>query len=141
MIPKDTRQDMSINAYRRTMRESESPRQIERRLLSSVTGRMENVAQRYDHASSTHERLTILSEGLRGTLSENQAIWSALKMDLADPGNALPKDLRASLLSLAIFVERTTATVLGGAAGVGIMAEINNNIIDGLTTPQLARSA
>lgn len=132
---------MSINAYRRTMRESESPRQIERRLLSSVTGRMENMAKEYDEARSDRERLGLLAEGLRETLAENQRIWSALKMDLAEPGNALPKELRASLLSLAIFVERTTAHVLGGAAGVGIMAEINNNIINGLTTPELSRSA
>jgi flagellar biosynthesis activator protein FlaF len=132
---------MSINAYRRTMRESESPRQIERRLLSAVTGRMEIVAQKFDQAGSVQERQTILAEGLRSAVSENQAIWSALKMDLAEPGNALPKDLRASLLSLAIFVERTTAKVLGGTAGVGIMAEINNNIIDALMTPELARSA
>jgi flagellar biosynthesis activator protein FlaF len=132
---------MSINAYRRTMRESETPRQIERRLLSSVTGRMEGVAETYDQASSNRERMTILSEGLRSALSENQAIWSALKMDLADPGNALPADLRATLLSIALFMERTTASVLGGAPGVGIMTEINNNIINALMTPKLARSA
>lgn len=132
---------MSINAYRRTLRENESPRQIERRLLSSVTGRMESVAQEYDRAEGTQARLTILSQGLRAALQENQKIWSALKYDLAEPGNALPQELRAGLLSLAIWVERTTAEVLGGKPGVSAMAEINNNIITALLPPELARSA
>lgn len=132
---------MSINAYRRTLRENESPRQIERRLLSSVTGRMESVAQEYDRAEGTQARLTILSQGLRAALQENQKIWSALKYDLAEPGNALPQELRAGLISIALWMERATNDVMGGEAGVGAIAQINNTIIDALLPSELARSA
>ena len=68
---------MSIDAYRRTLREVESPRQIERRLMSNITGRLDSVADRFDDAVARHERLMLLATGLRTALAENQKLWSA----------------------------------------------------------------
>ena len=124
---------MTIAAYKRTIRESESPRQIERRILSNITGRLEAEAQAFDGAAYLADRTRILAAGLRGTLRDNQAIWIALRNDLAQPANALPPALRASLISIALWVERQTLQVLGGAAGIRALAEVNNNIIAGLS--------
>ena len=132
---------MSINAYRRTLREVETPRQIERRLLSTVTGRMEQMADKFDNAESSYERLVILATGLRAALAENQRIWSAMKYDLTEEGNNLPHELRARLLSLAIWVEKTTSSILGGTAGVRALTTVNNNIIEALNVQQLRESA
>ncbi|WP_109468049.1 flagellar biosynthesis regulator FlaF [Albibacillus kandeliae] len=124
---------MSITAYRRTLREVESPRQIERRLLTTITGRMEQFAEEYDSAESSFVRLTVLSSGLREAIAENQKIWSAMKYDLTLPENQLPADLRASLISLANWVEKTSSGILGGRAGVRALTTVNNNIIVALS--------
>ena len=124
---------MSIDAYRRTLREVESPRQIERRLMSNITGRLDSVADRFDDADARHERLMLLATGLRTALAENQKLWSAMKYDLSENENNLPHELRARLLSLAIWVEKTTAAVLGGTAGVRALVSVNNNIVAALS--------
>lgn len=123
---------MSINAYKRTLREIESPRQIERRILASITGRLEEFADRYDEAGSSFERITVLASGLRKALTENQKFWQTLKYDLSEPGNALTPELRAGLLSLAIWVEKTTSSVFGGDAGVRALINVNANIVTAL---------
>lgn len=122
---------MSIAAYKNTIRHSESPRQIERRILSRLTGELEAFGA-YDSATSSLERLNILANGLRTALSENQTFWAALKRDLALPTNALPTELRAGLLSIAIWVDQKTKTVLGGQPGVMALVEINRTIVAGL---------
>lgn len=124
---------MTIAAYKRTIRESETPRQIERRILSNITGRLEAEATAFDGDIQLSERARMLAAGLRVTLRDNQALWIALRDDLAQPANALPPPLRASLISIALWVERQTTEVLGGAAGVGVLAAVNNNIIAGLS--------
>lgn len=123
---------MSIAAYKKTIRESESPRQIERRILSRVTGEMEGDAAAFDRATSRAERLTLLAGGLRGSLHDNQKFWSAVKADLSQDGNALPHELRAQLISLALWVERQTSSVLGGGGGIAALVSVNRSIIDGL---------
>lgn len=135
---------MSIAAYKSTIRQSESPRQIERRILSRLTGALEAHAA-FDTAP-TMERLNILSNGLRHALSENQTFWGELKYDLAQPGNALSPDLRAGLLSIALWVDRQTSAIMGGQPGVRALADINRTIIKGLsaapaTTAPLAADA
>ncbi|MGY6704323.1 flagellar biosynthesis regulator FlaF [Roseinatronobacter sp.] len=125
---------MSIAAYKSTIRQSESPRQIERRILSRLTGALEAHVG-YDTAAP-FERVQILSNGLRDTLSENQTFWNELKYDLAQPANGLSPELRAGLLSIALWVHRQTSAVMGGQSGVRALADINRNIITGLSAPK-----
>lgn len=122
---------MSIAAYKSTIRQSESPRQIERRILSRLTGALEAHAA-YDTATKS-ERLDILSKGLRNALSDNQNFWNELKYDLAQPGNALSPELRAGLLSIALWIDRQTSAVMGGQGSVRALADINRTIITGLS--------
>lgn len=124
---------MTVLAYKRTIRESESPRQIERRILSNITGRLEEQALAYDHAPSLADRSQMLAAGLRDTLRENQELWIAMRNDLAQPTNSLAPSLRATLISIALWIERHTAHVLGGGAGIVALTEVNNNIIAGLS--------
>lgn len=121
---------MSIAAYKSTIRQSESPRQIERRILSRLTGQLEAHAA-FDTATGL-ERIEILARGLRAALAENQIFWNELKYDLAQPGNALSPELRAGLISIALWIDRQTSAVMGGDPGVMALAEINRNIIAGL---------
>ena len=123
---------MSIAAYKTTIRESETPRQIERRILSRLTGQMAAQAETFDRAESNLERAMLLADGLRDNLAHNQKFWGELQFDLAQPGNELPAELRAGLISLALFVDRQTNAVMGGNAGVGALVEINRSIVAGL---------
>lgn len=123
---------MSVSAYKRTMREAESPRAIERQIFSRITSSLSTYAESYDAADSREARLRILSGGLQVSLSENIRLWSVLKTDLQREDNALPQALRAQLISLALFVERQTRGILRGEAKVAGLISLNRSIIDGL---------
>ncbi|MEI4472016.1 flagellar biosynthesis regulator FlaF [Frigidibacter sp. MR17.24] len=123
---------MSILAYKRTIRETENPRQIERRILLAANVKLESFAAAYDAAQDSADRLGVLSQGLREALVENQKVWFAFRADLAGPQNTLPQGLRAALLSLSHWVDRQTNAILGGTARVTPLIDINRNIIAGL---------
>jgi len=58
---------------------------------------------------------------------------SSLRDDLAEPANQFPADLKAALISLALWVERETQVVMGGGGTVSPLVEVNRNIIRGLS--------
>lgn len=123
---------MSVSAYKRTMRETESPREIERRIFSRITAALATYAETHDNAESEMARMQVMAGSLKQALAENIRLWSALKADLAHPDNALQPDLRAGLLSLALFVERQTRLVLRGEGKVAPLVSTNQRIIEGL---------
>lgn len=120
-------------AYKRTLAETETPRQIERRVMSRLTGEMERFQTQFDAAADPAARLALLSEGLREAIWENQRLWQNFVLDLSEPENALPGGLRASLISIGLWVERHSQLALRGVAGVGDLVEVNRNIIRGLS--------
>lgn len=124
---------MSLSAYRRTLGQTETPRQIERRIMVRITADLSQHADRFDRAADRAERLGLLAGGLRSALSENVRLWSALKADLMSPGNALPSDLRGGLVNLAAFVERHTGAVLGGEGKVSALVDVNRPVIAALS--------
>lgn len=123
---------MSIAAYKRTISDTESPRQIERRVLSSVTAEMESNYLAFDQAETLGERLALLAGGLRDTLWYNERIWMTMRNDLAETGNALSPDLKAGLISLALWVETHTQGVLKGEKNVKPLLDVNRSIVRGL---------
>lgn len=123
---------MSIAAYKRTISDTESPRQIERRVLSSVTAEMESNYLAFDQAETLGERLALLAGGLRDTLWYNERIWMTMRNDLAETDNALSPDLKAGLISLALWVETHTQGVLKGEKNVKPLLDVNRSIVRGL---------
>jgi len=123
---------MSIAAYKRTISETESPRQIERRVLSRVTSDLERLASDYDSAEQGLEKIGILAKGLRDALWQNQRVWQAFQHDLSSEGNSLSPDLRAGLISLSFWVDTHTRGVLKGQNKVGPLVNINRTIIRAL---------
>jgi flagellar protein FlaF len=132
---------MSIFAYKRTITRTESPRQIERRLLAKTTADLEKHYRDFDTTEDRSEKLKMLAEGLRHTLWENQSVWATFKMDLMEKENSLNAELRGSLISLAIWVERHTQGVLAGQRAIKPLVDINHSIISGLSGSELARAA
>ncbi|MEM6488953.1 MAG: flagellar biosynthesis regulator FlaF [Pseudomonadota bacterium] len=100
-----------------------TPRAIEHRLFGEITGRLAAGAE---------------AEGERGfaaladALHQNQRLWMALALDLAQDGNGLPETLRAQLLSLAAFVHNHTRRVLAREATVEPLVAINTSVMRGL---------
>lgn len=123
---------MSVSAYKKTMRETETPRSIERRIFSRITAELSKNVTAFDEAESETARRLILTGSLQPALVENTRLWNALRADLGHPDNQLPDELRAQLISLALFVDRQTTAVLGGTGKLAALVAINKAIIEGL---------
>ncbi len=62
----------------------------------------------------------------------------ALRVDLYDENNQLPQQLRASLISLSLWIEKETFALLEGEGDIDALIDINRNIMAGLK-PELAQ--
>ena len=65
-------------------------------------------------------------------LHDNRQLWTLLAVDVADPGNGLPEELRARIFYLAEFTLVHTSRVLAGTASPEALIEINRTIMSGL---------
>lgn len=91
----------------------------------------------YDAFTHVTRRLRAADPTGRGAVANeavhmNTQLWSALASDLALPGNALPDDIKAQLLSLALFSVRHGFRVTAGDADLSALVEINTSIMAGL---------
>ena len=113
---------MSIQAYQATAQKTESPRQTEYRTFAMVTRGLIDAAA-----------LPASEFGRRAeALSKNRQLWMVLAADCGIEGNALPKPLRAQIISLSIFVDRHTTSVLRDGASMDVLVEINRAVMQGL---------
>lgn len=62
----------------------------------------------------------------------NLQLWTIIATDLLSPGNALPDETKAGLISLSEFVRRTSLKVLSGSEGLEDIIEVNRTIMAGL---------
>lgn len=72
--------------------------------------------------------------GLAEALHINQKLWTALVVDVADPENPLPNELKARIVYLGEFTSQHTRRVLKEKASVLPLLEINMAILRGLKT-------
>jgi flagellar protein FlaF len=113
---------MSIQAYQQTANRTADPRDIEFRLFAEVTKDL-MAAQK----AEKHEIKMVVE-----ALDKNRRVWSALAMDCAQPGNALPEDTRAGIISLSMFVSKHTSVASRDRDEIETLIEINRNIMQGL---------
>jgi len=112
---------MSVHAYQTVATQGESPRDSEYRLFGQVTrGLME--------ASDKGADLSQLA----AALAWNRQVWSAMATDCADGRNQLPDQLRAGIISLALFVRKYSSSVLRDGADISPLIDINRTIMQGL---------
>ena len=112
---------LAQSAYSATATELKAPRTAEYEAFARVT-----------RALKTAERLPARVNALH----DNRRLWLVLAVDLADPGNALPEDLRARLISLAEFTRQHTSKVLRNEASADVLIEINTAVMRGLREPK-----
>ena len=120
---------MSFQAYTRTLEKTEDPRNTEYRLFAQITGEL------IDAAKSGK-----VDSALAEALNRNRQLWQTLANDCRAAGNNLPKELRASLISLSIWVTKYSGQVLREGEDVQDLIDINRTIMQGLkpqeTSPQ-----
>ena len=108
-------------AYAKVQPTNEGYRNLEYKVLGAVTGALLKANQ--DGSD--------LSDKFNAVLW-NEKVWHAFRCDLNTPGNQLPDDLKASLISLAIWVGKETNRVMDHLASLDGLISINRQIMAGL---------
>jgi len=112
---------MSIQAYQRAHQQAESPRQTEYRAFAEATRALIAAGQNPGDITACAD-----------ALYRNRRLWTVLATDCAQPGNALPEGLRASIISLSMFVDRHSSAVIRDNAEIDVLIDINKTIMQGL---------
>lgn len=118
---------MTLTAYQAARSRAETPRSAEFRLMSEITGEMMDA-----------ETAGLKGALLMPALHRNREMWSAFATDCGATGNGLPKELRAQIISLGLWVERFTSDVVAGREPIGELIGINRAIMEGLRGQRLA---
>jgi flagellar biosynthesis activator protein FlaF len=113
---------LAQNAYARPEAPARSGRAVEYDLLARTTQRLALAwAERHRNFPA-----------LVAALNDNQRVWSAFAVDVADAGNGLPQSLRARLFYLYEFTAQHTAKVLNGKGSPEVLTDINTAVMRGL---------
>lgn len=122
---------MTHHAYKRTQRTLEGPRQAEYRLFADVTAALAEAK----------------AQGARGAdlvqaLDWNRQLWSALAADCGVEGNGLPRELRAQIISVGLWVSRYASEVARGTGDIDDLIAVNRSVMEGLAEqPEVALTA
>lgn len=108
---------MSVSAYDRSALLASNPRDTEYRIFSLVVSKLAN--------ANTPERLI-------DAVYQNSRLWSVLAADLAKPENKLGPELKARLLSLAVWSMKYGTKVMAGNASVDPLISVNKEVMAGL---------
>lgn len=118
---------MTLTAYQTARSRAETPRSAEFRLMSEITGEMMDA-----------ETAGMKGAMLMPSLHRNREMWSAFVTDCGATGNGLPRELRAQIISLGLWVERFTSDVVAGREPIGELISLNRTIMEGLRGQRLA---
>ena len=113
---------MGLAAYQTAQRRAETPREIEYRLFGQVT-----------HALMEAQKLPTAEAAKRmDALDWNRRVWSFMAGDCMGNDNSLPEQLRASIVSLSLWVGRYSSDVMQRQADIEPLIDINRTIMQGL---------
>ena len=94
-----------------------SPREVELRAFRFVNGLLASAADVPARARALHK---------------THQLWSLLISDLAQPGNALPADLKGRVISLGLWAQREAAARLEDEASLEPLIALHRDMIAGL---------
>ena len=114
---------MSLQAYQRAAEQAEAPKQTEYRLFGLVTRALMEAAAKDESDFSGRMR----------ALHWNRRLWTTLAGDCANPGNSLPMELRASIISLSLWVDKHTSSVMRHEEAIEPLIDVNRIIMQGLS--------
>ncbi|WP_374533737.1 flagellar biosynthesis regulator FlaF [Phenylobacterium sp.] len=122
---------MSLRAYQQAASRTEAPRDAEYRLFGQVTRAL--IAASEAPEAEIARRID--------AIDWNRRLWSTLARDCAEPGNRLPQEVRAGIISLSLFVGRHSSEVMRGDDDFETLIEINKIIMQALSQKSDAPAA
>jgi flagellar protein FlaF len=122
---------MSFSAYHQAATRAENPRDMEYRLFTQVTRAL------MDAAACDPNDL----RGRIDALDWNRRMWAVLGSDCQSSENKLPPQLRASIISLSIWVSKHTTLVIRKQEEIEPLIEVNRMIMQGLASNGSAAAA
>jgi flagellar protein FlaF len=122
---------MSLQAYQSAASRAESPRDTEYRLFAQVTLAL-MAAAKADPSDIS---------GRVDALDWNRSVWTVLLSDCAHPDNQLPPQLRASIISLGIWVGKQTSAAIRRQDEIQPLIDVNRLIMQGLAPNSAAVAA
>ena len=111
-----------LKAYAQTSTRTETPREMEYRLFGQVTRAL--VEASTSDPSDFKTRIE--------ALDWNRRVWTALASDCGDPANQMAKPLRASIISLSLFINKHSSDVMRGDEDFSTLIDINRMMMQGL---------
>lgn len=116
-------------AYEKTRRETVSGREIEATVLEKAAVNLRKVQKNWKEG--------IFSRELDEALKFNQKIWDIFQSDWQNPNSALPLEIRQNLLSLSVFIRKTSLEIMADPEPSKLRAiiQINENLAKGLRSP------
>jgi len=122
---------MSLQAYKQATARAESPREAEYRLFGQVTRALISASEL--DPSEIAARID--------ALDWNRRLWTTLANDCSSRDNGLPSGVRASIISLSLWVTRHTSGVMRGQEQFGPLIEINRMMMSALAPSSEAAAA
>ena len=112
----------------------------------AMRGYAENAVTTRNERRSEYDVFARVTQGLRDTATKaktnfpayaealhlNRRLWTALVVDIADPDNPIPEDLKARVMYLSEFTQQHTRKILRTGASVMPLLEINMAVMRGL---------
>jgi flagellar protein FlaF len=112
---------MPLTAYQKAQRAAENPRSTEYRLFGQVTGALMEARNAGAQPAAMID-----------AIDWNRRMWSTLAIDCMGNANQLPKELRAQIVSLSIWVTKYSSEVMQKGAALDPLIDVNRTIMQGL---------
>lgn len=113
---------LAKQGYKAVQKEAASDKAIELRVFMSVTAQLKSV--------DAENKLEFPK--LCDAVLENLKLWKILFLDLINPSNTLPQEIKTSLIQLSDFTTAHSRKVLLGEATPEALIDVNSAIIAGL---------
>ncbi len=114
---------MALDAYRQTHISTGQPREREYRIFAEITRELIDASK----SGPVGHRISLVK-----ALARNRRLWQVLQADCSDENNRGSEQLRAGIISLAIWVERHSRMVLRGEGDVDALINVNKTVMEGL---------
>ena len=115
-------QALAFKTYGEVAKRTAGNKEIEYALFLQITEALESVRDPQTRS------ITDWADAIH----RNQQLWTLIATDLLLPGNALPDELKQSLIYLSEFVRRASLKTLAGEENISDLIEVNKTVMAGL---------
>jgi len=109
-------------AYAKVSRNVLGPRTVEQKAFQRVTGLLQAMEDEVD----------VSTVRLAEAIHTNSQLWTILATDAASEANGLPPALRAQIISLAVYSQKTGRAILRKEGQLDDLIQINRAMMAGL---------